>query len=341
VKSQRPDGVTKDQAIVPDPNPRELLLSRGAERSTRNSRSDPYHLALVLEGGGMRGVVSVAMASAFEDRGLLAAFDSVHGSSAGACGGAYFAAGQAKYGMSVYYEDINNSQFIDLRRPLWRQPIMNKDFLIDCVMRQKKRLCVDRILSNRGFINIVATDAMTGKEAVFRDFRDEDHFFLVLKATVCLPIIAGKFVNVDGAFLLDGGIVQQIAIRSAIDIGATHIIILMTRQRGDIVRRKRSSQLDWENLGLRFFYGRNLENAYRHRNGDINEIVEACRRGKTREGASLAAIARRPDSVYLDRLTTNGEALRQACSDARHAAFEFLDVEGDQTKLWQNGGSLS
>ena len=65
----------------------------------------------------MRGVVSAGMVSALEELGLTHAFDAVYGSSAGAINAAYFLAGQARLGTTIYYEDINNARFIDLAAP--------------------------------------------------------------------------------------------------------------------------------------------------------------------------------------------------------------------------------
>jgi predicted patatin/cPLA2 family phospholipase len=102
---------------------------RQETHSTRSRRADPHHLALVIEGGGMRGVVSGGMVTALEARGLLDCFDSIHGSSAGACAGAYFLAGQARLGTRIYYEDINNKRFIDRWRPWIGRPNYERAFL--------------------------------------------------------------------------------------------------------------------------------------------------------------------------------------------------------------------
>ena len=66
----------------------------------------------------MRGVVSSGMVAGLEYLGLLPAFDVIYGTSAGAINGAYFVAGQAAYGTSIYYEDINNPQFMNPLRCL-------------------------------------------------------------------------------------------------------------------------------------------------------------------------------------------------------------------------------
>lgn len=63
-------------------------------RRLKSSSSDRAHLALVIEGGGMRGAVSAGMAAALSTLDMLDAFDSIHGSSAGAIVGAYLVSRQ-------------------------------------------------------------------------------------------------------------------------------------------------------------------------------------------------------------------------------------------------------
>lgn len=273
----------------------------------------------------MRGVVSVGMASAFEERGLLDCFDTIHGASAGACGGAYFAAGQAKYGMSVYYEEINNRDFIDKRRALWGKPIMDTSYLIDGVMRGKKPLRVERIIDAPGLLHIVATNANTGEDCDFNTYRDADHFFRILKATITLPLIAGPAVQVGDLSLLDGGVVQPIALKSALDAGASHVIVLMTHKEDDLFRRKRIRDYDYETLALRLVYGKRLADTYCQRNNKTNEIVHFSKKGLTDSGAFITAIARPTSSIDVHRLSIDGDSLQQACVDARIAAFNFVD----------------
>jgi hypothetical protein len=50
---------------------------------------DGLRVALAIEGGGMRGVISAGMALELHERGLVPAFDAVYGSSAGAITGAW------------------------------------------------------------------------------------------------------------------------------------------------------------------------------------------------------------------------------------------------------------
>ncbi len=56
-----------------------LLLSRLQDGSTPNSRGDKFKLGLVVEGGGMRGIVTGAMLMGLQDMGLVNVFDAVYG----------------------------------------------------------------------------------------------------------------------------------------------------------------------------------------------------------------------------------------------------------------------
>jgi predicted patatin/cPLA2 family phospholipase len=307
------------------PDTRTLLLRRGEDKTKKGQRKDPYHLALVLEGGGMRGIVSIGMASVFEDRGLFDAFDSVHGSSAGACAAAYFSSGQSHLGASIYYEDINNRTFIDLSRVSRLRPIMNVDFLIDEVMVTKKPLNVGAILNNPGFLNVVATDATSGEEVLFSSFRDASQLFGVLKGSICIPLIAGRSVLLDGRYLVDGGLVQQIALPSAISSGATHVIVLMTRRRSELERPTGGRRAALEAFALRQFYGKSIASLYRTRGKAINNVIHDVLSGSTASGTQVSGIAMPDDSVEIDRLTIDRDKLLAGLRSAREAASQFLE----------------
>lgn len=308
-------------------SPRDLLLTRKRTQSRVGERADDAHLALILEGGGMRGVVSIAMAAAFEASGFLDAFDSVHGSSAGACNAAYFAAGRADLGTRIYLEDINNRDFIDIWRPLRGRAIMDKSLLIDRVMQQAKPLDAGIFVDHPGYLNIVTTDAKTGDELVFSEFATPKNVFDALRASICLPLIAGYSVKVDGRSLVDGGIVQQIAVDSAAARGATHCIVLMTRSQEEMFRNQEKS-FDWEAFALRAAYGGRLASVYAHRNALINRTVSSLMEGayESKDGRSIRVdtICRDVGSVYVDRLCIERQILDNARVEGEQAATKYI-----------------
>lgn len=72
----------------------QLLHERRQNKSpltpTTESRPDGFKVALVVEGGGMRGCLSAGMVAAIHYLGLEDTFDVIYGSSAGTVIGAYF-----------------------------------------------------------------------------------------------------------------------------------------------------------------------------------------------------------------------------------------------------------
>jgi predicted patatin/cPLA2 family phospholipase len=206
----------------------DVLLARGA-RGSRAPHGDGARIALAIEGGAMRGVVSAGMVSALEHLGLTNAFDAVFGSSAGAINGAYFLAGQAALGTGIYSEDINNRHFIDLARPLRRRPIVDLGFLMNDVARRRKPLETARTLASASPLIVMATDVASGTRAPLRTFNDAESLFLALRAGATMPVVAGPPVMYGGRAYLDASLTEPIPVPLAEAEGFTHIMVLLTR----------------------------------------------------------------------------------------------------------------
>jgi predicted patatin/cPLA2 family phospholipase len=167
--------------------------------------------------------------SALDALGLVDAFDAIYGSSAGALNAAYFLAGQASRGTTIYYEDINSRRFIDLRRSLRNRPILDLDFLMRDVLRQRKRLDVDRVLASSTPFSILATDVAAVAAKRFRDFSGEDDLIGAMRASATMPILAGgPFVFRSGRYF-DASLTEPIPVPTAEADDHTHLLVLLTR----------------------------------------------------------------------------------------------------------------
>ena len=305
---------------------KDLLLRRMRSGSTPGRRDDGRHLALVIEGGGMRGVVSGGMVSGLEDFALADCFDTIHGSSAGACAGAYFLAGQAALGTSIYFEDINNGKFIDLFGWLKGRPVMSTSFLIDYVMRRVKVMDVDRIVASLDRLHVVATDVATGAPYRVSRFKDADDFFLLLKASITIPLIAGFAVAAHDRKLVDGGMTQQIALDSARAVGATHILVLMTHCSDQLTRPSSNKPIDLTRWAIRAVYGETLADRYRARNDGINKTMETIL-GRRAGDSLIDFIVRPPQASYVSRLCKDAGLLRTAAGEARAAVHDYIGAD--------------
>lgn len=228
------EGRSTSNPIVPPAaiEVRELIHRRIGEGSRPGARRDRHRLALCIEGGGMRGVVSAGMVSALERLGLLSAFDAVYGSSAGAINGAFFVAGQAAFGTSIYYENINNKRFIDIGRSFGPRPILDLDLLVWNVMRGPKRLDVPRVLESPIQFHSLATDTASGRRVVFRSWIGEEDFLSSLRAGATMPIVAGPPYEYKGGKCWDALLTEPIPARIAEEDGCTHLMVLLTRPAG-------------------------------------------------------------------------------------------------------------
>jgi predicted patatin/cPLA2 family phospholipase len=210
----------------------DLLRARRA-RGSRAPHGDGASIALAVEGGAMRGVISAGMVWALEDLGLADAFDAVYGSSAGAINAAYFLGGQAGVGTRIFFEDINTRPFIDLWRPMRGRPIVDLGFLLDVVAVHRKPLPVDRVLASPSPLTVLATDVDGCRSHAFRRFGDAAGLFAALRAGATMPVVAGEPHVSNGHRYLDASLSEPIPVVTAEADGHTHVLALLTRS-GDM-----------------------------------------------------------------------------------------------------------
>jgi predicted patatin/cPLA2 family phospholipase len=176
------------------------------------------------------------MVTALDELGLQSAFDFVVGTSAGALAGAFFIAGQTHMGTSIYYEDLTGREWLDYRRALRGSPIVALDYLIDELMVNHKVLDHARILTSEVPFYAVATRVPEYVPEVLGDFRDEDELMAALRASARIPLVAGKPVSLRGREYIDGSLTEAIPLKAALDLGATHLLVLLTRPLGKVRR---------------------------------------------------------------------------------------------------------
>lgn len=201
-----------------------LALLRDRATSIRNPPG--RRLGLVVEGGGMRGVISAGVLVALESLKLNNAFDAVYGTSAGALNSAYFLARQAAFGCSIYYRQAATSRFINPLR-LWK--MVDIDYLFDEVIGKERPLDTQAVLRSRSKFVVAATDGKTGAIVVWDTRKVDAPLLTQLKASSALPVFYNKQITVAGRELVDGGLSSPFPVVEAIDDGCTDLLVVMTR----------------------------------------------------------------------------------------------------------------
>jgi predicted patatin/cPLA2 family phospholipase len=298
----------------PIPSVRSLLHARAREKSKPGERSDNFHLSLVVECGGMRGVAAGGFLAALSS--AVDCFDTLHGSSSGACAAAYFLSEQVEDGLQMYYEDLCHRHVVNRRRFLWQPSMVNTDYIVDEIFSKKRRLDTTKILSSRGTLNIVTTCIPSGSPVVHKNFSSADELLRALKATLRVPGPFERGIEIASKRHLDGGIVAPVPVFSAIESGATHILTVCTKRAGDYELPNPYRTL--EGFMLRVLYGRELENAY------LGNGSSSAGRIEVSPPPVIETLMRPRTGVWCDWHTTEVSVLHRVVDEATAVARDYF-----------------
>jgi predicted patatin/cPLA2 family phospholipase len=171
------------------------------------------------------------MVMALEELGLTRCFDAVYGSSAGALNGAWLLSGRALTGMRGWWDPEIMRKVINPWRFLRGRPIFDTDYLVNTVYQELTPMDFPAILANPVTYHPLATDADTGDSVDLRPYIHQvEDLQNALRATTCLPLLAGRSIKIGGRRFVDAGLAEPLPFRTALNQGATHVLMLRTRR---------------------------------------------------------------------------------------------------------------
>ena len=253
---------------------------------------------LVLEGGGMRGVITCGVLDYMMDRTI--SFPYAIGVSAGACNGLSYMSHQRGRGKYSNIDLLAKYKYIGIR------PLVKKRGLIDQQLLFHR--FPDRILpynymayaENPARFEMVTTDCMTGRACYWEEKFDEKRIIDIVKASSSLPY-ACPIIYVDGRPMLDGGIVDSIPLLRAYEQGYDKCVVVLTRNKG---YRKSTKDVPVPS----FIYKKypRLRVALRNRNKIYNEQLELVERLEE-EGKIIVIRPEKP--IVVGRMETSVKKL--------------------------------
>jgi len=286
--------------------------------------TDGLRIGLVVEGGGMRSVVSAGTLAALSSLGLHHSFDLVYANSAGAINACYFLAGAIREASTLYEERLCDGRFIRASR-LWR--IMDLDYLFDHVLARHHPLDRDALARNRAELHIATTDVATGRGALWHHRDPRVALEAVLRASCAVPIYGGGPVRLLDRTYVDGFIANPLPVRSALAAGCTDLVVVHSYPFDGRPRRLSPARHYLEGLllgryppALRAAYARRLEvyndnalTAFAHREpGDVPRIY---------------CLAAGPGDARPSQITTDPGLLRRARLDAYRRTLVAFGAE--------------
>jgi len=195
----------------------------------------PTKVALVVEGGAMRGIYSAGILDAFIERDYNP-FDICIGVSAGANNITSLLAGMYQRSYKVYTDYNLRKDFFCWKKFLKGGHFLDLDWLWEITLEEMP-LNINKIVNSKSEFFVGVTEVKTGKIKYIKP--NEVNFKDILKASSCIPIIYRNFIKLNDEFYVDGGIADPIPVIEAVNQGATLIVVLRSRPYSYIMKQKK------------------------------------------------------------------------------------------------------
>lgn len=206
-------------------------------------------IGLVLSGGAARGLAHIGVLKALDEQGIQ--IDAIAGTSMGAVVGGLYASGYTPAELERIALEMDWQQALSDAPPRKDVPFRRKqddrDFLVKqkisfrddgtlglplgVIQGQNLAMVLESLLvhtsDNRDFDKLaipfraVSTDIATGEKVVFR----KGHLPQAIRASMSIPAVFAP-VEIDGRLLVDGGMVDNIPVDVARDMGVDVVIVV-------------------------------------------------------------------------------------------------------------------
>ena len=190
-------------------------------------------VALVLEGGGLRGIFTAGVIDCFLENNID--FDYVCGVSAGSCNAfAYLAKSKNFIKQSMMQTDKKNA-FFGVRQMSETHKYVNLDKVFYGYTKQYG-FDFDTFKNTKVDWEFVATNIETGKAEYLHSDNVEKARRMGV-ASCSLPILTEP-VDIDGKLYLDGGMSDSVPVKRALDKGYDKVVVVCTRKKGSFSKVK-------------------------------------------------------------------------------------------------------
>ncbi len=256
--------------------------------------------ALILEGGGFRGIYSAGILDYFLENKIE--FPYVVGVSMGACNGSCYISKQIGRNLEVPYTFINDSRYISYIRLLQKGEIFGINFIFHEIPAKYIPFDFETFKKSRQKFLTVVTDCETGKAEYFQDY-DDVSLMDALGASISLPF-ASKMIKIKERKFLDGGIADSIPFEKAFSDGYKKAVVILTQPKGYLKKDVKFKS------AIRFFYRKHpaLAEAIIKRsekyNNSLNKLEQL-------EAENKVLIIRPESKLPIGRVEKNQQTLKE------------------------------
>lgn len=267
--------------------------------------------ALVLEGGGLRGVFTCGVLDCFMDHGIR--FPFAVGVSAGACNGLSYMSGQRGRAKASNIDLMDEYHYVGFKYLLTQGCIMDFKLLFEDFPEKIIPYDYDAYFSNPDRFVMVTTNCLTGQAEYLEEKSDPGRVMDIVRASSSLPFVS-RITYVDGIPMLDGGIADSVPVDYAVGQGYDRMVVVLTRNRG---YRKKDGTMPLSRIIYRKYPL--LQKALAERNSLYNKAMDKIE-SLEEEGRIIVIRPQKPvevgrmekDTVRLSALYDEGYAVASA-----------------------------
>ena len=269
--------------------------------------------ALVLEGGGLRGVFTCGVLDCFMDHGIR--FPFTVGVSAGACNGLSYMSGQRGRAKKSNIDLMDEHHYVGFKYLLTQKCIMDFKLLFEDFPEKIIPYDYEAYFSNPDRFVMVTTNCLTGKAEYLEEKQSSKRVMEIVRASSSLPFVS-PVTYVDGVPMLDGGIVDSIPVDHAMSQGYDKSVVILTRNKG---YRKKDRRMPLASIIYKQYP--NLQKALNQRNAAYNETMELIERLED-EGKILVIRPVKP--IEVGRMEKDTDKLRALYQEGYDIAEKLI-----------------
>lgn len=249
--------------------------------------------ALILEGGGLRGVYTAGVLDCFMENKLR--FEYVIGVSMGACLGASYVANQRGRNEKVTIELVSDKRYFSFRNMIKTGNVFGANFVYNEIPKRLIPFDYVTFLNSRTKFYMTCFDCDSG-ETVYIDKNEISDVNKGFRATSSLPLLS-TMVEIDNKKLLDGGIIDPIPFEKAIKDGYEKVVVILTREEG----YRKSKQKFMSLLKLKYPRYPKIIEAMEKRHEKYNYQLDQLKKLEQSGKAFIISPSRKPEVSRLEK----------------------------------------
>ena len=257
--------------------------------------------ALVLEGGGTRGVFTAGVLDYLMEQEVK--FPYVIGVSAGACNAIDYVSKQIGRTKDCTIIQDRKNRYIGTKDALKKGYLFDMDRLFDEYPNRLFPFDFDTYFASDIQCEVVVTNCLTGEAMYLSEKQDKERLLTICRASSSIPLIS-PVVDVDGIPCVDGGVADSVPLIHSMKLGHQKNVVVLTRNKGYRKKAPGKSRLLYTAALKKY---PNLLNALLNRYRNYNRVMELVE--KWEEEGHIFVI--RPEVEPVSRTEQNVEKLTE------------------------------